>query len=112
MADPNLHSHTAVGLGFIRSSLMIGLLMVTADDASLAEKRPTWIEVRSPNFIVVTDANEQAGRRTAHQFEMIRAVFRDYFRQKDTSAEQPITIIAMKDEGALKALLPEFWAKR
>jgi tetratricopeptide (TPR) repeat protein len=111
-SGPSLYPHTAVELRFFRCFLVIGIFMVAVGDVSLAEKRPAWIEVRSPNFIVVTNANEQQGRRTAHEFEMIRAVFRDYFGQKGNSAEQPIMIIAAKDEGTLKALLPEFWAKR
>jgi len=79
---------------------------------STAENHPAWIEVRSPNFIVVTNANQSQGRRTAYQFEMIRAVFRDFFGMTGKSLEPPITIIAAKDEKTLKALLPEFWEKK
>lgn len=71
-----------------------------------------WIELRSPNFIVVTNAGEGQARRTAYQFEMIRAVFRAYFGQKQDSAEQPVIILAAKDENTLKYLLPEFWARK
>src|SRR5579864_2587775 len=71
-----------------------------------------WIELRSPNFIVVTNAGEGQARRTAYQFEMIRAVFREYFGQKQESAEQPVIILAAKDENTLKAILPEYWAQR
>jgi tetratricopeptide (TPR) repeat protein len=81
------------------------------ENASRADSR-TWIEVRSPHFIVVTNANEHQGRRTAYQFEMIRAVFREFFGQKGTAQEPPVTIIAAKDENTLKTLLPEFWAKK
>jgi TonB family protein len=81
------------------------------ENASRADSR-TWIEVRSPNFIVVTNANEHQGRRTAYQFEMIRAVFREFFGQTVTSQEPPVTIVAAKDENTLKTLLPEFWAKK
>lgn len=77
-----------------------------------AENHPAWIEVRSPNFIVVTNANQGQGRRTAYQFEMIRAVFREFFGMTGKSLEPPITIVAAKDEKTLKTLLPEHWAKK
>jgi len=43
---------------------------------------------------------------------MIRAVFRAYFGQKQESVEQPVIILAAKDENTLKGLLPEFWAQK
>ena len=79
---------------------------------STAEKHPAWVEVRSPNFIVVTNATEDQGRRAAYQFEMIRAVFREFFGLTGKSLEPPITIVAAKDEQTLKALLPEFWERK
>jgi kynureninase len=33
------------------------------------------VEVRSPNFSVVTDAGEKRGREVAMRFEQMRAVF-------------------------------------
>src|SRR5215471_5589787 len=77
-----------------------------------AGDHPTWIELRSPHFIVLTNAGEGKARTTAHQFEMIREVFRKSSGQKGESAELPLTILAAKDENTLKAVLPEFWAKK
>ena len=77
---------------------------------SLAKKPQTWTTVKSPNFIVLTNANEKQGRRVAYQFEMIRAVFRQFFNLKGSNKDQPVTIIAAQDEQTLKALLPESWA--
>lgn len=97
--------------GFCR--LSVGLLIIIfASGAASAGNQPSWIELRSPNFIVVTNAGEAQARRTAYQFEMIRAVFRTYFGQKQESVEQPVIIIATKDENALKGLLPEYWAQK
>jgi hypothetical protein len=36
---------------------------------------PEWVEVRSPNFSVVTDAGERQGREVAMRFEQMRAAF-------------------------------------
>ena len=91
-----------------------GLLIseiITSSVASAGNK-PTWIELRSPNFIVVTNAGEGQARRTAYQFEMIRAVIRSHLGQKQGSVEQPVIIIGTKDENTLKSMLPEFWAQK
>jgi len=104
--------------GLVRPRVLLrffaGLLIseiITSGFASAGNK-PTWIELRSPNFIVVTNAGESQARQTAYQFEMIRSVFQYDFNRKGSPAELPLTIIVAKDEDTLKALLPEFWAKR
>jgi hypothetical protein len=57
--------------------LLVTLLLVSI----LIPRQPTgaeqkWVEVRSPNFIVVSNAGEKEARKTAVHFEQIRAVFR------------------------------------
>jgi len=96
----------------VRACLVILLLALAAERGSFAGKPETWIRVRSPDFIVLTDANEKEGRRVAFQFEMIRAVFRQFFRTPGATRDPPIIIIAVKNEEALKPLLPEFWARK
>lgn len=70
-----------------------------------------WIEVRSPNFIVISDAGEREARKTAIRFEQIRAVFRRSLTVANAHASPTITIFAVKDEDEMKALLPEYWAR-
>jgi len=110
--EPSLRRLAPRSTVFLRWFLLLSVCMTQFGDGLQAENRTSWIEVRSPNFIVVTNANDRQGRRTAYQFELIRAVFREFFEQKSNSTEPPVTIIAAKDENTLKALLPEFWAKR
>ena len=88
------------------------LISIIASGVASAGSKPAWVELRSPNFIVVTNAGEHSARRTAYQFEMIRAVFREYFGQKQESDEQPVIILAAKDENTLKGLIPEHWAQK
>jgi tetratricopeptide (TPR) repeat protein len=85
---------------------------MAAGSASLARNPETWLEVRSPNFIVVTNAKEKQGRRVAYQFEMIRAVFRRFFNMRGSAHDPPVIILATRDEEALKTLVPEYWAKK
>lgn len=96
---------------FCRSASLL-LIIIVARCIGWAGDKPEWIELRSPNFIVVTNAGERQARRTAYQFEMIRAVFREYFGRKQESDEQPVIILAAKDENTLKGILPEFWAQK
>ncbi|HME01011.1 MAG TPA: DUF1570 domain-containing protein [Terriglobia bacterium] len=92
---------------------MIMVLLVSASRCTAFAARPeSWIELRSPNFIVLTNANEKQGRRVAYQFETIRAVFRQFFKVQGSAQDQPVIIIAAKDEDTLKTLLPEYWAKK
>ena len=93
--------------------LLIAAWLVAGGRRTAFAGRPeSWIELRSPNFIVVTNANEKQGRHVAYQFEMIRAVFRQLFKVEDSAPDPPVIIIAAKDEATLKTLLPEFWAKK
>jgi len=96
----------------VRTCLLILLLALAAERGSLAGKSQTWTRVRSPDFNVLTDANEKEGRRIAFQFEMIRAVFRQLFKIPGSTKDPPIIIIAVKNEDALKPLLPEYWATK
>jgi tetratricopeptide (TPR) repeat protein len=85
---------------------------MAAERSSFAGKSETWIQVQSPDFIVLTDANEKQGRRVAFQFEMIRAVFRELFSIPGSAKDPPVIIIAVKNEEGLKPLLPEYWASK
>lgn len=94
----------------IRLTALIGGLLA-AQSVSLAANSQTWIEVRTPHFVVVTNGNDHDARRVADQFEMIRGVFRVYFRNASTN-DQPVIILAAKDGLTLKPLLPESWTKK
>jgi tetratricopeptide (TPR) repeat protein len=85
---------------------------MAAERSSFAGKSETWIQVQSPDFIVLTDANDKQGRRVAFQFEMIRAVFRQLFDIPGSAKDPPIIIIAVKNEDGLKPLLPEYWTRK
>src|SRR5271155_4148045 len=95
---------TAVVLTFFSLAMLVAAPLPGA-------KHEAWFEVRSPNFIVVSNAGEKQARKTAVRFEQIRAVFR---RSLDVASKQEspvITIPAVKDEDSMKSLLPEYWVK-
>lgn len=74
-------------------------------------KPPTWVEVRSRNFIVVSNAGEKEAQKAAVQCEQIRAVFRQAITVASTRPSPVITVLAVTDESSMRELLPEYWAK-
>ena len=68
-----------------------------------------WVEVRSPNFTVISNAGEKEARRIADQFEQFREVFHATLPQIRLDLGKPLVIFAVKNEDSLKILLPEYW---
>lgn len=80
---------------------------------SASGARPdVWLEVRSPNFVVIANAGEAQARRVSAQFEHARAVLRHVLGDATVDARQPIVILAVKNERSLRELLPQFWERR
>jgi len=109
---PAVLSYLGVSQKWVGRWVAIALMIAGLGESGWAANKPEWIELRSPNFIVVTNANEGLARRVAYQFEMIRSVFQYDFRRKPGDTELPVTILAAKDERTMKSLLPEFWERR
>jgi len=86
---------------------LLGCLAVSA-----ADKPQTWLQLRSPHFILVTNGNEKQARRVAQQFELIRGVFKKLYPRARVDPGEPVIILAAKDENTLKALLPASWEKK
>jgi len=76
-----------------------------------AARHDAWVEVRSPNFIIVSNAGEKQARRTAIQFEQIHTLFRDGLAVAQGHPSPVITVFALKDEKSLGELLPEYWTR-
>jgi tetratricopeptide (TPR) repeat protein len=87
------------------------LITVLLALACVAARRDNWVEVRSPNFIVVSNAGEKQARKTALQFEEIREVFRASLKVAAGHPTPVVTVIAAKDEDTMKQLLPEDYVK-
>ena len=85
------------------------LLLVHPAATSPADHFDNWLEVRSPNFTVISNAGEREVRRIAAQFEEIREVFHAAFPTLRTDLGKPILIFALKNEDSTKSLLPAYW---
>jgi hypothetical protein len=77
--------------------------------APVAKSKDTWVEVRSPNFTVISNAGEKEARKVADQFEQFREMFHQSFPTLRVDLGTPLIIFAVKNEDSLKVLLPAYW---
>src|SRR5690348_7916073 len=70
-----------------------------------------WIEIRSPHFIVVSNASERATRDVAWQFEQIKTAIENGWPWARVPIDRPVLIIAARNEAAMKTLVPQYWEK-
>ena len=94
----------------VLSKIFVMTCCMALSAPTFAASHNAWVEVRSPHFVVVSDAGEKAARKTAVQFEQIRGVFAENLTVVGHHPSPVITIFAAKDEGTLRELLPEYWA--
>jgi len=91
----------------LRKALLAGSLICSC--AVPAAAKDAWVEVRSPNFTVLSNAGEKEARRVADQFEQFRELFHATLPQIRVDLGKPLVIFAVKNEDSLKLLLPAFW---
>lgn len=71
-----------------------------------------WLEIKSPNFVVLSNTNERRARDVAWQFEQIRAALLAGWPWARARLDRPVQVIAVKDEDSMKALAPRYWEQR
>ena len=75
-----------------------------------AAEKP-WLEVRSPNFVVIGNTGEGDGRDVAWQFEQVRVAFQLIWPWARRESGRSFVVFALRSESDLRALAPEFWEK-
>ena len=98
--------------GVQSARLLLWLVVLLPALTALAAKEEVWTEVRSPHFIVVSNAGEKQARNVAEQFEAFRSGFSQMFPKARVDLGKPLTIFAVKNEKELRELLPGFWEKK
>ncbi len=81
----------------------------SAKEAQTSEVAARWTEVRTPHFVVASNAGEEAARGVARDFEQIRALFHATFPELRVDAVQPIRIIVARDEATMRMITPDEW---
>ena len=92
------------------STILIPLaIVITLSSSPLPVARaaePQWVEVRSPNFSVVTDAGEKRGREVALRFEQMRAVFGTLMTRAKVNLPVPLQIVAFRNTKEIRQIAP------
>lgn len=84
------------------------LVLTACALAVSAAAQDRWVEVRSPNFIVLSDAGEKQAQVVAAEFEQFRNVFRVALPKAKLDPGKPLIILAVKEAKTLQELLPGF----
>jgi tetratricopeptide (TPR) repeat protein len=77
----------------------------------LVASDPQWIEVRSPNFSVITDAGDKKGRDVALHFEQMRSVFGALLTSAKVNLSVPLQIVAFRNTKEMRQVAPIFNGK-
>jgi len=93
------------------TGLLAGLLVLGVANVPV-EKDGTWVEVKSPAFVVMTDGGASAARRVIKRFERIRSAFAAAIPTAKLSGERELLIVAARSEKSLRSLVPEWWEKK
>jgi Tfp pilus assembly protein PilF len=96
------------GAHLVPTRRLFAFVLLVLFSVPLAAK-DSWMEVRSPNFIVISNAGDKEARRIADQFEQFREVFHATLPQIRIDLGKPLIIFAVKNEDSLKVLLPAYW---
>ena len=100
---------TAPRLSVIATALAASFTGTPA--TSVAAER-AWVEVRSPHFVVIADASDKALRKVAWQFEQVHSLVPRLWPWARVKLFRPTLILAVRDEASMKALLPEYRARK
>src|SRR3954470_1942380 len=98
--------------GFFHISLaLLVLLTATVRVPSVRASEPQWVEVRSPNFSVITDAGERRGRDAALRFEQMRSAFGTLMTKATVKIPVPLQIISFRNTKEIRQVAPLFHGK-
>jgi tetratricopeptide (TPR) repeat protein len=89
---------------FAGSWILAFTLLLTAGERK-------WTEVKSPNFIIISDASAKTAKRVAKRLEQFRIVFSSAFPKLRTDLPSPLIVFAARNEKSLKALIPSDYGK-
>ncbi len=90
---------------------LLALSCVVLGSPLLLAADPQWVEVRSPNFSVITDASDKRGRDVALHFEQMRSVFGTLFTKAKVNLSVPLQIVAFRNSKELSQVAPIFNGK-
>lgn len=69
-------------------------------------KPENWLQITTPHFIVISNADEKESRHVAGQFERMRLVFHDSFPEMQVDPPSPIVVLAVRNKKDFESLEP------
>ena len=94
---------------FLKMYLLLVVLILCSGRSFAGD--PQWVEVRSPNFSVITDAGGKRGHEVALHFEQMRAVFGTLMTKANVNLSVPLQIVAFRNSKEMRQLAPIFNGK-
>lgn len=94
---------------FLKFCFALGCLVLWSCQGFAGD--PQWVEVRSPNFSVITDAGDKRGREVALHFEQMRASFGTLMTNAHVNLPVPLQIVAFRNGKELRPFAPVFKGK-
>ena len=92
------------------TTIVVVLATLTSASLARAADKP-WLEVRSANFVVITNAGEGSAREMAWQCEQVRVAFQLLWPWARRQSGRPFVVFVLRNVSDLRALAPEFWEK-
>lgn len=83
-------------------------LIALADRPASAKEK--WVNLRTKNFNVVSNADERDTRELALKLEQFRYIFQKVFNLREVAAV-PVTVVVFKNDGAFKPFKPLYNGK-
>jgi Flp pilus assembly protein TadD len=93
----------------LKVCLVVGCLVLWSRQSFAGD--PQWVEVRSPNFSVITDAGDKRGRDVALHFEQMRSVFGKLMTKANVNLSVPLQIVAFRNTKEMRQIAPMFNGK-
>lgn len=90
---------------FSRRSFFAILFTLTINLSAFGSE-PTWLEIRSEHFSVVTDAGDKRGREVAMRFEQMRSVFGALMTKANVNIPVPLQIVAFRNTKEFRQFAP------
>src|SRR5438105_13525711 len=98
-----------IRFGCLCCTLSLAIVSFVVEPVHAGEAQ--WVEVRSPNFSVVTDAGEKRGRDVALHFEQMRGVFGTLMQKAKVNLPIPLQIVAFRNTKELRQFAPLWHGK-
>jgi TPR repeat protein len=89
--------------------MRVFLAVVSLACGGIAHAAETWVEVKAPNFTVISNAGAGIARETATEFEQVRGAYVKLWPWAHFGRGRATIVLALKDEGTLRRWAPGYF---